>query len=108
MRPAASFRIGNFGLLPELRLPDVQDNLEVRLLLLQRRLAEQNAPIQLEKAGRGRLRLSRSRPIVLQSDELTAQLPKSLSSGPDIPVVRADAVYSRPPSQLRESTVHGH
>ncbi len=39
-------------LAPELRLPDVQDNLEVRLLLLQRRLAEQSVPIQLEKAGR--------------------------------------------------------
>ena len=46
-------------LAPELRLPDVQDNLEVRLLLLQRRLAEQRAPIQLEKAGRGRMRLNR-------------------------------------------------
>ncbi|MES1263646.1 MAG: GAF domain-containing protein [Peristeroidobacter soli] len=53
---------------PELRLPDVQDNLEVRLLLLQRRLAEQNAAIQLEKAGRGRLRLNVARPIQLQTE----------------------------------------
>jgi len=55
-------------LAPELRLPDVQDNLEVRLLLLQRRLAEQNAPIQLEKAGRGRIRLNVKRPIVMQAE----------------------------------------
>ena len=55
-------------LAPELRLPDVQDNLEVRLLLLQRRLTEQNAAIQLEKAGRGRLRLNVTRPIVMESD----------------------------------------
>jgi len=55
-------------LAPELRLPDVQDNLEVRLLLLQRRLAEQNAAIQLEKAGRGRMRLNVTRPVTLQSD----------------------------------------
>jgi adenylate cyclase len=53
-------------LAPELRLPDVQDNLEVRLLLLQRRLAEQNAAIRLEKAGRGRLLLAVSRPVVLE------------------------------------------
>jgi len=55
-------------LAPELRLPDVQDNLEVRLLLLQRRLAEQNAAIQLEKAGRGRMRLVMSRPIDLHCE----------------------------------------
>jgi putative methionine-R-sulfoxide reductase with GAF domain len=55
-------------LAPELRLPDVQDNLEVRLLLLQRRLAEQKASIQLEKAGRGRMRLNVMRPITLQSE----------------------------------------
>ena len=55
-------------LAPELRLPDVQDNLEVRLLLLQRRLAEQNAAIQLEKAGRGRLRLNVARPIQMQTE----------------------------------------
>lgn len=52
---------------PELRLPDVQDNLEVRLLLLQRRLAEQGSAIQLEKAGRGRMRLSVMRAVVLEN-----------------------------------------
>jgi len=55
-------------LAPELRLPDVQDNLEVRLLLLQRRLAEQHAPIQLEKAGRGRMRLNVERTIVMENE----------------------------------------
>ncbi|HEU4779708.1 MAG TPA: GAF domain-containing protein [Steroidobacteraceae bacterium] len=55
-------------LAPELRLPDVQDNLEVRLLLLQRRLAEQNAAIQLEKAGRGRMRLHVTRAMTMESD----------------------------------------
>jgi adenylate cyclase len=55
-------------LAPELRLPDVQDNLEVRLLLLQRRLAEQQAPIQLEKAGRGRMRLKVARPVVMEQE----------------------------------------
>jgi hypothetical protein len=55
-------------LAPELRLPDVQDNLEVRLLLLQRRLAEQNAAIRLEKAGRGRLLLVVQRTLELSQD----------------------------------------
>jgi hypothetical protein len=55
-------------LAPELRLPDVQDNLEVRLLLLQRRLDEQNAVIRLEKIGRGRMRLNVTRPVVLETD----------------------------------------
>ncbi len=55
-------------LAPELRLPDVQDNLEVRLLLLQRRLAEQRAPIQLEKAGRGRMRLNVDRVVALEQE----------------------------------------
>ena len=53
---------------PELRLPDVQDNLEVRLLLLQRRLAEQRAPIQLEKAGRGRMRLNVQGTVIMESE----------------------------------------
>lgn len=57
-------------LAPELRLPDVQDNLEVRLLLLQRRLAQQKAAIQIEKCGRGRLRLNVTRPVVLEKDGL--------------------------------------
>ena len=56
-------------LAPELRLPDVQDNLEVRLLLLQRRLAEQSVPIQLEKAGRGRMRINVARAVVMEQDE---------------------------------------
>ncbi len=51
---------------PELRLPDIQDNLEVRLVLLQRRLAEHQAPIQIEKVARGRSRLNVSRAIVLE------------------------------------------
>ena len=51
---------------PELRLPDIQDNLEVRLVLLQRRLAEHRAAIQIEKTGRGRLRFKTGRPLLLE------------------------------------------
>jgi adenylate cyclase len=50
----------------ELRLPDVQDNLEARLVLLQRRLADQQAAIQIEKAGRGKMRLTVVRPLLLE------------------------------------------
>jgi adenylate cyclase len=50
----------------DLRLPDVQANLEVRLLLLQRRLAERGSPVQIEKTGRGTFRLQVSRPLVLE------------------------------------------
>jgi adenylate cyclase len=50
---------------PRIRLPDVSDNLEARLILLSKRLVERNASIRLEKTGRGRFRLSVDRPIRL-------------------------------------------
>lgn len=42
---------------PELRLPEVTDNLEARLILLQRRLAERCPQLAIEKTGRGLFRL---------------------------------------------------
>jgi len=51
----------------ELRLPEIGDNLEARIILLQRRLAERGAPIRLEKAGRGRMRLVVEAPLQLQA-----------------------------------------
>jgi adenylate cyclase len=42
---------------PALRLPELSDNLEARLVLLQRRLAERSPYLQLERTGRGRFRL---------------------------------------------------
>jgi adenylate cyclase len=50
---------------PRIKLPDVSDNLEARLLLLSRRLDERNAQIRIEKAGRGRVRLKVECPIQL-------------------------------------------
>jgi GNAT superfamily N-acetyltransferase len=41
-----------------LQLPDFKDNLETRLILLRRRLEEKAGPIMLERADRGRLRLT--------------------------------------------------
>ncbi|WP_324731366.1 GAF domain-containing protein [Pseudomonas paeninsulae] len=51
---------------PALKLPELDDNLEARLILLQRRLAERSHDILLEKIGRGRLRLLLKRPVLLQ------------------------------------------
>lgn len=45
------------------KLPDVGDNLEARLVLLQRRLADRGACIRIARVARGRLRLDVSRPL---------------------------------------------
>ncbi|MCA8879296.1 MAG: GAF domain-containing protein [Rhodobacteraceae bacterium] len=42
---------------PALRLPDHAENLEARLILLQRRLCERDWPLGIERTGRGRFRL---------------------------------------------------
>jgi adenylate cyclase len=42
---------------PALRLPEYAENLEARLVLLQRRLCERNTGMAIDKCGRGRFRL---------------------------------------------------
>lgn len=42
---------------PRIKLPDLSDNLEARLILLGRRLVEKNACVRMERTGRGRFRL---------------------------------------------------
>lgn len=53
---------------PELRLPTHAENLEARLVLLERRLKEKALPIQMEKAGRGRFRLDVQANLSLQEE----------------------------------------
>jgi hypothetical protein len=50
---------------PTIRLPDIADNLEARLVLLQRRLLERSPHLRIEKTGRGRFRLCVERPVQL-------------------------------------------
>ena len=52
-------------LAPEIRLPEIGDNLEARLVLLTRRLVDRQAPVRLEKTGRGRFRLCVTRRLQL-------------------------------------------
>lgn len=51
---------------PRIRLPDVCDNLEARLVLLTRRLVERQAPVTLHKTGRGRFAVQVQRTLVLE------------------------------------------
>jgi len=50
-----------------IKLPDLSDNLEARLILLQKRLEEHEACIRLEKTGRGQFRLAVTRPLQLSN-----------------------------------------
>ncbi|WP_374654467.1 GAF domain-containing protein [Dongia sp.] len=56
-------------LAPQIRLPEFSENLEARLILLRRRLAERNQHLALDKAGRGRFRLNLGRPVQLVEAE---------------------------------------
>jgi adenylate cyclase len=51
---------------PSIRLPELSENLEARLILLQRRLRERSPDVAIEKTGRGRFRLVVRRPLALE------------------------------------------
>jgi adenylate cyclase len=65
---ACEFTNRELRLSPELRLPSHAENLEARLVLLERRLREKALPIQMEKAGRGRFRLDVRANLALQEE----------------------------------------
>jgi adenylate cyclase len=50
---------------PSIRLPELSENLEARLILLSRRLSERCTFMRLDKPGRGRIRLVVARPLKL-------------------------------------------
>ncbi len=53
-------------LAPDIPLPDFAENLEARLILLQRRLDDRRGPLRIEKTGRGRFRLLVETPLRLE------------------------------------------
>jgi hypothetical protein len=53
----ADFTTKEIRLDPSLELPEFRDNLDTRLVLLKRRLEEREAPIRIDKTGRGRFRV---------------------------------------------------
>ncbi len=52
---------------PALRLPEGVDNLDARLILLRRRLAEHGRLARIERTGRGRFEFSLLRPVLLDA-----------------------------------------
>jgi adenylate cyclase len=53
-----------------IRPSDLNDNLSACLVLLERRLVERDAPLRIQRIGRGRIRLVTQRPLVRETREV--------------------------------------